>query len=79
MTFREIRTLAVELIILLKKVHSRGIVHQDIKPQNIMRTAQGNIALIDFGLSRKHIDIFKDKRKKLGFIGTPRYASLAAH
>lgn len=76
--FNEIRGMAVELLMILKKVHSKGIVHQDLKPANIMRTETGTLAIIDFGLSKKYVPVSKFA-DTLGFIGTPRYASLAAH
>lgn len=34
-------------------MHSQGIVHRDIKPENIMLSVQGEIKLIDFGLSKR--------------------------
>lgn len=40
-----------DLIQILKQIHERGIIHQDLKPQNIMRNNQGNLVIIDFGLS----------------------------
>lgn len=62
----------------MKRIHERGIVHQDLKPQNIMRNSFGNLIIIDFGLASFYKSTM-NKQKKRGFIGTPRYASLASH
>jgi tRNA A-37 threonylcarbamoyl transferase component Bud32 len=36
----------------LQHAHERGMIHRDIKPQNLMRTPQGRIKILDFGLAR---------------------------
>lgn len=38
----------------LVKIHKAGVIHRDISPQNIIRTKEGKIVLIDFGASRQN-------------------------
>jgi serine/threonine protein kinase len=70
--------IAKELLLILKKIHENKVIHQDIKPQNIMKDKYGRYYFIDFGLS-KIISDKKSTRRNPGFIGTPRFASLTAH
>ncbi len=42
-----------ELLLILQPVHDRGILHRDIKPQNIIFKPDGKLALIDFGAVRE--------------------------
>jgi len=46
------RFYTAELVLALEHIHSLGIVHRDIKPDNLLITATGHIKLTDFGLSR---------------------------
>ncbi|KAF0907865.1 hypothetical protein E2562_022269 [Oryza meyeriana var. granulata] len=80
--------IAVEAISILEKLHSKGFVHGDVKPENFLLGQPGSpdekkLYLIDLGLASKwressgqHVDY--DQRPDI-FRGTIRYASVHAH
>ena len=44
--------LTLQLMAALQHAHENGIVHRDIKPQNIMVKSDGTIKVMDFGIAR---------------------------
>lgn len=55
--------------------HSRGIVHRDVKPENIMLTPQGAM-LLDFGIARAIAESEEYKVTRSGFtVGSSAYMS----
>ncbi|KFD52727.1 hypothetical protein M514_06383 [Trichuris suis] len=76
----------VQMISAIQELHDSGYIHRDIKLSNMalgLSPAQKNtILLFDFGLARKYVDAegnLRPERDDIGFRGTVRYASLAAH
>ncbi len=52
MTYKETLHFITQVLAALQHAHEKGIVHRDIKPQNIMLLADGTIKVMDFGIAR---------------------------
>ncbi|XP_043720209.1 casein kinase 1-like protein HD16 isoform X2 [Telopea speciosissima] len=89
MSIEMVACIAIEAISILEKMHSKGYVHGDVKPENFLLGTPGTLDekklfLVDLGLATRWRDsttgqhVEYDQRPDV-FRGTVRYASVHAH
>ena len=52
LSVREATSIAIQVCMGLSAAHAQGIVHRDIKPQNIIISTDGKVKVTDFGIAR---------------------------
>lgn len=65
----------VQILRALQHAHDKGIVHRDIKPQNIMLLPDGTIKVTDFGIARFSRQDIRATRSTDKAIGSVHYIS----
>lgn len=72
MNAREAAAIGVDIAKALAAVHAAGLLHCDVKAQNVVQEAGGRVVLMDFGAGRLAPEM-RDEDQIVGVAGTPRY------
>jgi len=70
--YKEALSIVSQVAQALRRANERGIVHRDIKPQNLMITTDGALKVLDFGIARVRA---LPTLTLSGFLGSPYYIS----
>ncbi len=66
--------LTEQLLDVLCAAHDQGVIHRDIKPDNLFLTENGRLKVLDFGIARLHQGDTRSTRVG-SFMGTPAYCA----
>jgi serine/threonine-protein kinase len=80
MTFDEAYPILDQVIDAVASAHAEGVVHRDLKPDNIFLCDDGSVKVLDFGIAKiteeaDETDLNKNLTKTMAVLGTPRYMS----
>lgn len=70
---KEALDIVIQVAHALEHAHTKGLIHRDIKPKNIITTESGKVKLADMGLARETADIEAAESEAGKAYGTPYY------
>lgn len=70
--YARVKFYAAQIVLALSHLHACDIVYRDLKPDNLMIDEDGNIALVDFGLSKTNVHQMSGART---MAGSPAYTA----
>ena len=70
----EVLVWASQLLDALAYCHSQGVIHRDVKPQNVIIRPDGRVVLVDFGLVKLWDPGDPRTKTAMRGMGTPEYA-----
>ena len=60
----------IQILLAIEYLHSNFILYRDLKPENILIDWEGNVKIVDFGLSKKVSSI---REKTYSYCGSAEY------
>ena len=70
-------TLVGQLLDALSAAHEKGVIHRDLKPDNVFVTRSGRVKVLDFGIAKLRPELggISDATRTGSLLGTPHYMS----